>query len=219
MENIYENKEICAKCGGKCCKKGGCQYAPEDFESLKFDYLLGKLQEGYISIVCVLDFEDFRGKIIAHPFLYVKSRNVNRPVIDLLSMRTQCMALTDTGCRYDFKDRPSGGINLIPADNGKGCYHEKDPLEFIKMWQPQQQVLRKLVKRISGKSVEAQLAEDAYHLFQNIFARNFDGVAPEEIKEILRGLNALSLAFPLEYQKANYEHRLMAPLDPIYRGR
>ncbi|MBE6148647.1 MAG: hypothetical protein E7167_04080 [Firmicutes bacterium] len=218
MENIYENKELCAKCGGQCCKKGGCQYAPEDFENLKFDYLLGKLEEGYISIVSVLDFQEFNGRIAAQPFLYVKARNVNRPIVDLLSMRTSCMSLTETGCKYDFEHRPSGGVNLIPGENGT-CHWEKDPMEFIMMWQPQQKVLRKLVKRLTGQSVESQLREDAYNLFKDIFARNFNGVAEEEIREILSGLHNLSLAFPEAFQKANSEHRIMAPNDPIYLKR
>ncbi|MBQ6840744.1 MAG: hypothetical protein IJO63_01330 [Bacilli bacterium] len=217
MENKYENKELCASCGGKCCKKGGCQYAPQDFESLKFDYLLEKLQEGYISIVSVIDFIDFKGKLIANPMLYIKSRNVNRPIVDLISMRTACSALTDTGCRYDFEHRPSGGINLIPSNGPEGCYPEKNPLEFIMMWQSQQQVLRKLIKRITGKSVEAQLAEDAYKLFKDVFARKFDGVAPEEIQEILSMLPNLSLVYPESYHKAYNEHRVMCPNDPIYR--
>jgi len=212
MEIVYENKEICAKCGGKCCKSGGCQYAPEDFESLKFDYLLAKLQEGYISIVSVLDFQEINGKLIAIPFLYVKARNSGRPIIDLLSMRTACSALTENGCRYDFEHRPSGGVNLIPGENGT-CYREKDPLEFINMWQPQQQVLRKLTKRIAGKSVEAQLREDAYHLFKDIFAQKFDGVNVLEIQEVLSGLPELARAFPEEYKKAYAEHNLLFPND------
>lgn len=218
MENIYENKELCAACGGKCCKMGGCQYAPKDFESLKFDYLLGKLAEGYISIVSVLDFKVYNGKMTAQPFLYVKARNTNRPIIDLLSMRTACMSLTDTGCQYDFEHRPSGGINLIPGENGT-CYRETDPMEFIMMWQPQQNVLRKLVKRLTGKSVEAQLKEDAYNLFKDILARKFDGVSEIEITEVLSGLHELSLAFPTEYHKAYNEHKVLFPNDPIYLKR
>ena len=27
----YENKEICKKCGGFCCKKSGCDYFVSDF--------------------------------------------------------------------------------------------------------------------------------------------------------------------------------------------
>lgn len=40
-----ENKDICRCCGGKCCKKSGCDYAPKDFESLKINDLYNKLEE------------------------------------------------------------------------------------------------------------------------------------------------------------------------------
>lgn len=30
----YENKELCAKCGGICCKKSGCDYFVSDFQSM-----------------------------------------------------------------------------------------------------------------------------------------------------------------------------------------
>ena len=215
MENKYENKELCAKCGGICCKKGGCQYSPTDFESLKFEYLYEQLQAGYISIVCVVDFVNLKGKLIANPMLYVKSRNEGRPIIDLLSMRTKCSALTDTGCMYDFKNRPSGGKNLIPGGTPDKCYPEIHPLEFIKMWQPQQQVLRKLVKRINGRTVEAQLEIDTYNLFKDVLARKFDGIAPEEIENILGMLPMLSQVYSEATKKAIKEYRVLHPNDPI----
>ena len=46
----YINKELCKECGGSCCKKNGCMYLPEDFESMEYDYLLNKIKEGNISI-------------------------------------------------------------------------------------------------------------------------------------------------------------------------
>ena len=215
METIYENQDLCSKCGGKCCKAGGCQYSTDDFDSLKFDYLLGKLSEGYISIVSVLDFQTINKKVIAQPFLYVKARNVDRPVVDLLSMRTSCSCLTENGCMYSFDERPSGGVNLIPSENDT-CYWAKDPMEFIMMWQPHQNVLRKLVKRINGRSVEMQLKEDAYHLFKDIFAKKFDGINEIEIKDVLKSLNDLALAFPEEFEKAYNEHQIIAPYDSLF---
>lgn len=51
METIQENREICANCGGMCCKKCGCDFGADNFENLIIDYLQKKLEEGYISIV------------------------------------------------------------------------------------------------------------------------------------------------------------------------
>lgn len=213
MENIYENKELCAKCKGKCCKKGGCQYAPSDFESIKYSYLLEKLKEGYISIVCVLDFAVLGGKVIPKPYLYVKSRNTGRDIIDLVSLRTKCLCLTDSGCMYDFSHRPSGGVNLIPDQNG--CYPEKDPMEFIMMWQPHQDVLRKLVRQISGKTVEQKLSEDVQQLFTDLLEKNFNGVDKEELTDVLSNINRYILAFPNEYKKAKAQYNLLRPQNNL----
>ncbi|MBE6155673.1 MAG: hypothetical protein E7164_02825 [Firmicutes bacterium] len=204
--NKNENKELCKACGGLCCKKGGCQYSVDDFESLKFEYLYNKLQEGYISIVCALNFQVIKGKPVVNPILYVKARNVNRPIIDLLSMRTKCSALTEEGCLYDYEHRPSGGVNLVPKKNGQ-CYHEKSPMEYITMWKPYQTILRKLVKKISGKSVENQLKDNAYQLFKDIFNQNFEGVDKMEIKDVLNSLSDLAALYPTEFNRAYQENQ------------
>lgn len=204
MENKYINEEMCKECGGRCCKKGGCQYAPTDFENLKFNYLLEKLNEGYISIVAALDVNNINGRSYVTPYLYVKSRNVGRPVVDLYSLRTRCSALSDTGCMYDSEHRPSGGLNLIPAKDEKGrcCYPEKDPMEFIQMWQPHQNVLRKLIKQLTGKSAEAKLKEDIYNVFLDIFYYRFEGVSKEELREVLNDTLMLQMNFQQEYVNA-----------------
>ena len=197
MENKYINEEMCAECKGACCKKGGCQYSTQDFESLKFEYLLKKLNEGYISIVAALDPRVINGRKVMYTHLYIKSRNEGRPIIDLYSLRTRCSALTEVGCKYDVDNRPSGGINLVPAqdENGRCCYPETDPMEYIKMWEPHQTVLRRLVKHFTGKTVENQLREDIYNLFTSIFYQRFEGVSPEEIESVLGDQLMLSTYF------------------------
>lgn len=129
-------------------------------------------------------------------------------------MRTKCSVLTENGCMYVFEPRPSGGVNLIPDKNG--CYPKKDPMEFIQMWQPKQQVLRKLVKRLTGKLVESKLKEDAYLLFKDIFARKFDGVASEEVQEVISMMPNLGTVYPEEFYKSYRERKVLFPNDPIY---
>ena len=53
MERV-ENREICGKCGGKCCKKSGCDYSTKDFNDLSVNAIYKKLEEGNISIVSFL---------------------------------------------------------------------------------------------------------------------------------------------------------------------
>lgn len=217
METKFINEEMCAECKGACCKKGGCQYSTTDFDNLKFEYLLQKLNEGYISIVAALDPRTVNGRKIVNTHLYVKSRNEGRPIIDLYSLRTRCSALTDTGCKYDIDSRPSGGINLVPAkdENGRCCYPETDPMEYIKMWEPHQKVLRRLVKHFTGKSVEYQLREDIYNVFNDLFYQRFEGVSLEEIHNVLEDQMMLSVYFEDVYIKALNDYIKLNGKHPI----
>lgn len=121
MEEI-ENKEYCSKCGGYCCRKCGCDYSPADFEDLSFNGLLNTLNEGNISVVSTLDFRRINGKLIMAPLLYLRARNINRDVIDLLSFKTTCSMLREDGCFYEYPERPTGGKNLVPAFKKELCY-------------------------------------------------------------------------------------------------
>lgn len=40
-----------------------------------------------------------------------------------------CSLLTDSGCLYSLEKRPSGGVNLIPDENG--CYQLVNQKEAI----------------------------------------------------------------------------------------
>lgn len=199
-----ENKEICKKCGGKCCQKSGCDYYPEDFESLKVDYILQVLSEGFVSIVSLQNFEMINGKLTNTPFLFLRTRGVNRGPIDLLSFKARCIALTETGCRYDFKSRPSGGKNLVPSADGK-CYPKNDLELEMKKWEPYQRVLAKCVKRLTGKSVYQVIKEDVKKLFIDIYNRNFEGVAESELEDMKSAVPFLAEVYKEEYLEAKRE--------------
>lgn len=64
MEKMQENREICATYDGICCKKCGCDFGIDNFESLQIDYLQKKLEEGYISIVSYQKFKKYGNKLI-----------------------------------------------------------------------------------------------------------------------------------------------------------
>ena len=87
MERV-ENREICSKCGGKCCKKSGCDYSTKDFDDLSVNAIYQKLEEGNISIVAFLNFNRLpNGRLACSPFLYLRARNTDRGVVDLLSFK------------------------------------------------------------------------------------------------------------------------------------
>lgn len=45
-----ENKQLCKKCGGRCCKRMGCHYSPEDFKEITYESLKKEIEKGFISI-------------------------------------------------------------------------------------------------------------------------------------------------------------------------
>ena len=83
-----ENKEICAKCGGKCCKKSGCDYFVSDFDEINKNKLLEILATGNVSITSALKIKMLtNGQKYIVPFLYLRARNKGRDVIDLFSLK------------------------------------------------------------------------------------------------------------------------------------
>lgn len=198
---IYEDKEICKECGGFCCKKSGCDYSVDDFNNLNVNSIIKILEGGYVSIVSFQNFRRINGRMTNTPFLYLRARNVNRPAVDLLSMKTRCSALTDTGCMYTLEDRPSGGVNLIPCRD-EACHPDKNPMDIVMGWSKYQSDLRKVVKRVTGKSVEEQMKEDAYKLFCDIVNKRFDGVMKMEIQDVLGMLPMLVEVYPNEFERS-----------------
>lgn len=199
---MIENIDICKKCGGRCCKKSGCDYLPSDFSDLSTNGLFQKLNDGNISVVATFYFEKLpNGKIYANPFLYLRARNLNREIIDLFSMKTTCSQLTLNGCKYVYETRPSMGKNLVPVD-GNNCYPDKNPIEMISEWNSYQKVLSKLVKRFTGLTVEEKLSQDVLKLFIDVAANNFEGIDELEKLDIKSILPTLMQAYPLELESA-----------------
>ena len=197
-----ENKEICAKCGGKCCKKSGCDYFVSDFDEINKNKLLEILATGNVSITSALKIKMLpNGQKYIVPFLYLRARNKGRDVIDLFSLKRECIMLTPTGCSYSFENRPSGGANLIPGKNGS-CRPYKDPYEEMEKWTPYQNILSKLVKRYTGKSVDIVLRENIEQVFFDVLTKNFDGVSSLEIEDIKSCISELAEIYPDCYKNA-----------------
>lgn len=114
LERI-ENPEICAKCGGKCCKKYSGAYHPDDFGiSITEDSLEQILhnEDKPVSIDwCNLyDGPNGRG-------YYLRPRHVGGDIVDP-SYFGQCMNLTDTGCKFSYEDRPTACREMFPIESG-----------------------------------------------------------------------------------------------------
>lgn len=206
MEIKYENKDICKSCGGRCCKKCGCDYFVSDFENMSTNYLENFLKQGYASIVALLDVKELNGKYIVEPILILRARNKNRDIIDLVSMKTECMSLTETGCIFDISKRPSGGATLMPKENGL-CEETVSKLNEVKKFLPYQKTLQRLVKRFSGMNYDAKIKEDVENLIYNILSKNFEGVHENEIKDLENFFPILIKAYPEEALKARQRYK------------
>lgn len=172
----YINKDLCKECGGHCCKKNGCMYLPEDFESMEYDYLLNIIKEGNISIR--LNFINIHGTLELYDklniteidpnhqdfwsyYLYLKARNIDSGIIDFLGEKSRCCMLTENGCAYTDDERPTYGLSLIPK-KGEKCKQlaNKYFYEVDYDWIKYQDVLRKIVSELANKTVD-ELIEEA----------------------------------------------------------
>lgn len=106
---------------------------------------------------------------------------------------------------YDFNNRPSGGKYLVPRKNeDEDCLSSVNMQEKIFEYKPYQDVLAKLVKRFTNKTVGDKLREDAVVFFYDMFTRNFEDVSPRELEEVQNEfLYLLAKAFPDEVQIAH----------------
>ena len=210
MENIkIIDEEICAACGGMCCKKSGCDYLPDDFKDLGYKAILEILEPGNISVVALLDISVLpNGQKTVTPFLYLRARNIDRDVVDLFSFKKTCSMLTETGCSYLPDDRPSMGRNLVPVkevDKLTGmhlCYPYQNPLENMKKWESYQKPLAKVVKRLTGMSVEEKLLLDIENVFYDFLTENLDGVSKLEYDDMRKCIYDLVEIYPEICQKA-----------------
>lgn len=194
----YENKELCSKCGGFCCKKSGCDYFTSDFKVINKNVLIELLETGNVSIVSTFIFSNENTNIT--PFLYLRARNKDRDIVDLFSMKKECSMLTESGCSYDLEHRPGGGVNLIPSKDL--CTPLRDPKKEIEKWKPYQGLLSKLVKRYTGKSVDTVIKEDVEEVFYQLLTDQFDGIQKREILDITSFITPLVTFFPDEYLNA-----------------
>lgn len=138
LEKDCTNKELCAKCRGRCCKETGCFFMPNDFKKIEFKSLKRRINKGYISIATA---SRLNGIELPYPILYLKIRNINSDIC-CMSTKGRCMLLTDKGCKLKFKKRPSGGKALIPGK--EGCHSLYTEEEILTQWKPYQEVLKQL---------------------------------------------------------------------------
>ena len=133
------NPQMCAACGGRCCKTCGCSYFPSQLEMTKKAI---KEKEG-ITIAKIRSIAMFQN--LKTPILFIRTSNIGEGLLESKPLG-QCKFLTPKGCSFSYEERPLGGTLIVPFQGLGGCYSLYSVEEFIKMWQPHQQLLQEIVE-------------------------------------------------------------------------
>lgn len=146
----YIDSDLCKECGGVCCKQNGCIFLPQDFEKMTFNYLKNEIDKGYISIAGQ-PFNGFYNNGWSF-LLYLRARNCDAPIVDLITSGGPCSLLTDTGCKLDEEHRPTLGLLVKPTKVGGPC-EKMFPQEALMSWINYNDVLCQLIKHYTKKDV------------------------------------------------------------------
>lgn len=160
-----ENKTICSKCKGQCCKQMGCHFSPEDFKEISFEALKAEIDKGHISIdwwegnpfeeinysfIASIDEYDFGISEIDEDdedtierAYFLRAKNVGANIIDA-SWGGTCSLLTEKGCSLSYNDRPKGGRELIPVEGNKECITNYSKQDCAKEWHTYDDILTQL---------------------------------------------------------------------------
>jgi len=126
-----ETKEVCAKCGGKCCKAMPGRCLPEDIRrEFPSQNTIESVKKALSSKKYQID--RWEGD---NPKYYVRPRTKGNTEIFNFSWGGECIFLTKTGCRLSFNRRPFQCRDLVPRGSFY-CGGQKgtDRLFFGKKW-------------------------------------------------------------------------------------
>lgn len=180
-----QNLELCSRCGGSCCRNSGCSYLPIDFKDISFSSLKKELEKGYISIIAQIVIIDYKVEVN----LFMRTRNVGRPVVDLLSTSSPCCLWSQKGCPLSPEERPSVGVLCIPGyENEHLCCHPIVSDDMLAVpWKKHQKTLKALVSYLTGKSVKEVIQKQANDLIQQLDAKQATtGMLSDEERNLLK---------------------------------
>lgn len=202
MKKGFENRSICAKCGGLCCKRSGCSYYVSDIKEMTVEYIIKMLDSGQTSVAGNILFKkNNEGKIYSEYYLFLRTRNINREAIDLYSLNTACALLKEDGCPFTFAERPSSAKMLKPKRNHK-CQNKGDNKKELDNWLRVQDILEEVVLRYAGIRAQEIISQDVENLFYDLEMQNFEYVTKEEVEDF-RGIYInLVQCYPKEFYNA-----------------
>lgn len=145
-----ENREICSKCGGRCCKSSGCELSPEDIKGgVTKENIMLLLNTGNYSIDWwegnPFDENDYS---ISHSF-FLRTRCRDSEIVDPILYPKPCILLEEgKGCKLAFEERPKAGRALEPREGR--CISHYGKQQASQDWYKYNDILREIVKEIEG---------------------------------------------------------------------
>jgi Fe-S-cluster containining protein len=140
----YKPSKICAKCGGKCCKRYSGILWPEDIKPLKAETIADMLKSGNY----VIDWFEGRNR-------FLRPKHKNDPYhkgIYEPSWGGECIFLTDTGCTLEWENRPLMCRAVKPSKT-EHCDGETGGKKGASdAWEDYQEMLNQAVKMLSKKA-------------------------------------------------------------------
>lgn len=144
-----ENSEICSPCGGQCCK-----YTPGVFHPEQISKLSIFTKQNFLKL-----FHTGNYAIIRHcsdDKTYVLQPKTRRTLggswFHTWYEHGTCVFLKDTGCSFDYKDRPLECQKLTASTDENGQPNCSYPKEYDQMkelvwpWLPYQEILAEIVE-------------------------------------------------------------------------
>ena len=148
MNGGFENKMICERCGGDCCKKMPACAMPEDFP-IRFDELLHILKTGKWAIdwlnKSTLMEPDGTEKGRAY---FIRPAIKGKKNIFDNSKKGECVFLNKNGCELLFEERPIGCRLLEPKEDFNCVSHGADIKQSAISWLPFWELLEEAGRKV-----------------------------------------------------------------------
>lgn len=147
--NPYLNHSICEKCGGKCCKAGGCGLMPCDVPEMSVEGIRKMLDTGKYSITFFCAATEC-GII---PIPIINAREVDSGKVNNSIIRKPCALQGEKGCELSDDERPTMGLLYIPIAKGD-CRMLVSANDTLNEWFPYKAIMDEVVFEETGKSSE-----------------------------------------------------------------
>jgi len=140
----FENKEICEKCGGACCKRMPACASPLDFDMNRNKFLsILKTGEWAIDWLDKNTFDEPDGTEKERAYFI---RPAVKGVTNLFdnSKKGECIFLEEKGCRLSIEQRPIGCRLLEPKENFNCILHFGNTKEAALSWMPYKNLIEEI---------------------------------------------------------------------------